>query len=351
MSAYNNGSTHFSGWGCAPDGLSIPTYPNAHQQGGFENFHVPYQMPPAVAESSYSSGQCGSSLQNPTYFHGGYWNSSSQQDFRSHVGPIHRGYGRQHTSGMPYQVKTRSPLRTIDLANQYELNNYQYHSENVQFPSFPKYPQSHLANPHFSVSSTSASSPCNLASSPSSSISTPPVSKVPKLDVSLPEGTIINTTDILNRCEECRTSFVHKGKFLTQKQFSEMVLGKSQGYYSSLFKYSKPWESLMDSGKQLYIRMFNWLNLDDNQKQEYLEIEEIKGQLLEGKDESVDPKPKKNRTKFTKFQLDRLNSSFDDNCYPSAEAKAQLAKEMGLADSTIIENWFLNRRRRMAKQE
>ncbi|CAO4373467.1 unnamed protein product [Caenorhabditis nigoni] len=317
---------------------------------GFGNFHVPYQMPPVVAESSYSSVQYGSSLQIPAYFHGGYWNSSSQQDFRSHVGPIYRGYERQHTTGMPYQVKTRAPLQKMDNANQYaiEHNNYPYNLENYQFSPLPKVPQSHLPNPHFSVSS---SSPCTLASSPSSSISSPPVSKVPKLDVCLPEGTIIDTNDILNRCEDSRTSFVYKGKFLTQKQFSEMVLGKSQGYYSSLFKHSKPWESLMDSGKQLYIRMFNWLNLDDNQKQEYLEIEEIKEQLFEGRYESVDPKPKKNRTKFTKFQLERLNSSFEDNCYPTAETKAQLAKEMGLADSTIIENWFLNRRRRMAKQE
>ncbi|CAP37010.2 Protein CBG19824 [Caenorhabditis briggsae] len=350
MFAYNNGSTHFTGWDCAPNGF-VPTY--QHQMEGFENFHVPYEMPLAVTTSSHSSGQYGSSFQIPAYYNGGYFNSSSQQDFRSHVGPIHRGYGRHQTNGMPYQVKTRTPLQTMNNANQYaiEQNHYPYNLENFQFPPFPEIPQSHLANPHFSVSSTSTSSPCNLASSPSSSISSPPVSKVPKLDVSLPEGTIIDTTDILNRCEDSRTSFVYKGKFLTQKQFSEMVLGKSQGYYSSLFKHSKPWESLIDSGKQLYIRMFNWLNLDDNQKQEYLEIEKIKEQLFEGRDESVDPKPKKNRTKFTKFQLDRLNASFDDNCYPSAETKAQLAKEMGLADILIIENWFLNRRRRMAKQE
>ncbi|PIC33498.1 hypothetical protein B9Z55_013454 [Caenorhabditis nigoni] len=350
MSVYNNDFTHFPGWGCAPNDF-MPTYPNAHQLGGFENFHVPYQMPPAVTESSYSSVKYGSSLQTPTFFHGGYWNAPSQQDFRSHVGPIHRGYERQHTTGMPYQVKTRAPLQTMNNANQYEHNNYPYNLENFQFPPLPEVPQSHLTNPHLSVSSTSTSSPCTLASSPSSSISSLPVSKVSKLDVSLPEGTIIDTTDILNRCEDSRTSFVYKGKFLTQKQFSEMVLGKSQGYYSSLFKHSKPWKSLMDSGKQLYIRMFNWLNLDDNQKQEYLEIEEIKEQLFEGKDESVGPKPKKNRTKFTKFQLDRLNASFDDNCYPTAETKAQLAKEMGLADTLIIENWFLNRRRRMTKQE
>ncbi|CAO4373468.1 unnamed protein product [Caenorhabditis nigoni] len=347
MSAYNNVFTHYSGWGCVPNGF-MPTY--QHQMEGFENFHVPYEMPPAVTMSSNSSGQYGSSVQPPAYYHGGYWNSSSQQDFRSHIGPI-RGCGRQHTTGIPYQVKTRTPLQTMNNANQYELNNYQYHSENIQFPPLPAVPESHLTNPQFSASPKSTSSPCTLASSPSSSISSPPVSKVSKLDVSLPEGTIIDTTDILNRCEDSRTSFVYKGKFLTQKQFSEMVLGKSQGYYSSLFKHSKPWESLMDSGKQLYIRMFNWLNLDDNQKQEYLEIEEIKEKLFEGRNESVDPKPKKNRTKFTKFQLDRLNSSFDDNCYPSAEAKAQLAKEMGLADTLIIENWFLNRRRRMAKQE
>ncbi|CAO4372539.1 unnamed protein product [Caenorhabditis nigoni] len=110
---------------------------------------------------------------------------------------------------------------------------------------------------------------------------------IPNLDAVPPEGTILIPTDLLSQSEENRRNLTYKGRCLTQQMFSSLVLGKTQGHYCTLLKYTKPWKSLTKQGKKLFIRIFNWLNLEDDKKREYLEIMEIKEELKKVVDEKM----------------------------------------------------------------
>ncbi|CAO4372540.1 unnamed protein product [Caenorhabditis nigoni] len=137
------------------------------------------------------------------------------------------------------------------------------------------------------------STPCTpnssfLESSLTPTNATPVFSKasIPNLDI-WPKGRTMNTTNIISRNEENRRNLIYRGKCLTQQMFSSLVLGKTQGHYCTLLKYTKPWKSLTKQGKKLFIRIFNWLNLEDDKKREYLEIMEIKEELKKVVDEEM----------------------------------------------------------------
>ncbi|CAO4372541.1 unnamed protein product [Caenorhabditis nigoni] len=111
------------------------------------------------------------------------------------------------------------------------------------------------------------------------------IASIANLDARLPVGTTMNTADLLSRTEESRRNLTYKGKSLPQHMFATMVLRRTQGQYARLLKEKKPWESLIESGKNVYVRMFNWLELDDEKKREYLEIMKIQMNSIEDKRE------------------------------------------------------------------
>ncbi|CAO4372547.1 unnamed protein product [Caenorhabditis nigoni] len=173
--------------------------------------------------------------------------------------------------------------------------------------------------------------------SPSPSVS----SNIPtiNLDANLPNGVLINTVDIINACESSRRRFGFNGKMLSQKTFAELVLQRTQAYYSSICKNPKPWESLTEMGKALYVRIYNWIQLTDDEKKTYLEMME------KTEKQPVTFEEKKTRTKFTEYQEKALEAVFKSCPCPATITKRGLAKDLNLP-FVVIQNYFLNHRRR-----
>ncbi|ULT93476.1 hypothetical protein L3Y34_003161 [Caenorhabditis briggsae] len=180
-------------------------------------------------------------------------------------------------------------------------------------------------------------SPSTILPSPSSSVSSNILTI--NLDASLHNGVSINTADIINACESSRRRFGFNGKMLSQKTFAELVLHRTQAYYSSICKNPKPWESLTEMGKALYVRIYNWIQLNDDEKKTYLKrIEKMENQPVESEE-------KKTRTKFTKYQEKALEEVFKLCQCPTTLTKRSLAKDLNLP-FVVIQNYFLNHRRR-----
>ncbi|UMM26736.1 hypothetical protein L5515_010312 [Caenorhabditis briggsae] len=205
---------------------------------------------------------------------------------------------------------------------------------NLRAPIAPSLPdQTYLPMVHQS----DRLSPSTLLPSPSSSVS----SNIPtiNLDASLPNGVLINTANIINACESSRRRFGFNGKMLSQKTFAELVLQRTQADYSSICKNPKPWESLTEMGKALYVRIYNWIELNDDDKKTYLKrIEKMAKQPVESEE-------KKTRTKFTKYQEKALEEVFKLCQCPTTVTKRSLAKDLNLP-FVVIQNYFLNHRRR-----
>ncbi|CAO4372544.1 unnamed protein product [Caenorhabditis nigoni] len=177
----------------------------------------------------------------------------------------------------------------------------------------------------------------SIIPSPSSSVSSNTSSI--NLDASLPNGISINTTDIINACENSRRRFGFNGKMLSQKTFAELILQRTQAYYSSICKNPKPWESLTEMGKALYVRIYNWIRLTDEEKKTYLE-------MMDKMDKQpVTFEEKKSRTKFTEYQEKALEAVFQSCPCPATITKRSIAKDLNLP-FIVIQNYFLNHRRR-----
>ncbi|PIC31969.1 hypothetical protein B9Z55_012484 [Caenorhabditis nigoni] len=191
----------------------------------------------------------------------------------------------------------------------------------------------------------SQSTPNVIDPSPTLCLVTPESSKssIPNLDACPPSGTTLNTTDLLSRNEENRRKLAYKGTRLTQQMFSTLVLRMSKFHYINLLRYTKSWETSTEPIKKLYIRIFNWLELDDDKKREYLEFIEtnLSEKIL---------KQKKHRKKFSEMEIESLEAIFEANRYPTSEERVRIAQEMKLDDVTIIDNWFRKRRFKTTKK-
>ncbi|CAP33425.1 Protein CBG15047 [Caenorhabditis briggsae] len=208
---------------------------------------------------------------------------------------------------------------------------------NLRAPIAPSLPGQTYLPMDLLVGQSDRLSPSSTIPSPTSSVSSN--TSLINLDANLPNGVSINTADIINACESSRRRFGFNGKMLSQKTFSELVLQRTQAYYSSICKNPKPWESLTEMGKALYVRIYNWIQLSDDEKKTYLEVME------KMEKQPVEPEEKKTRTKFTEYQEKALEAVFQLCQCPTTVTKRSLAKKLNLP-FVVIQNYFLNHRRR-----
>ncbi|CAO4372549.1 unnamed protein product [Caenorhabditis nigoni] len=263
----------------------------------------------------------------------------------SFAGPVRRRMDTHIPDGKPLEnfVQPNDFLEYEDLLQNVTLQPlvpaskyYQPMEQLVNFraPIAPSLPdQTYLPM----VGQSDRLSPSTTITSPSSSMS----SNIPtiNLDANLPNGVLINTFDIINACENSRRRFGFNGKMLSQKTFAELVLQRTQAYYSSICKNPKPWESLTVMGKALYVRIYNWIQLTDEEKKTYLEMME------KTEKQPVAFEEKKTRTKFTEYQEKALEAVFQRCPCPTTITKRSLAKDLNLP-FIVIQNYFLNHRRR-----
>ncbi|PIC31972.1 hypothetical protein B9Z55_012485 [Caenorhabditis nigoni] len=199
---------------------------------------------------------------------------------------------------------------------------------------------------------TASSAPAH--SPPSTNIPSPsPASSntsMINLDASLPNGISINTVDIINACEISRRRFEFNGEMLSKMTFSKLVLERTYNHYARICRNRKPWESLTAMGKALHVRIYNWVQLNDDEKKAYLEMmEKMNNQPVECEEKKTRTKftksqQKKKRkrgiqTKFTAYQKKTLKAAFRECSYPTTVNKRSLAKKLNLP-FIVIQNYF-----------
>ncbi|UMM26743.1 hypothetical protein L5515_010317 [Caenorhabditis briggsae] len=331
-------------WGCAQTGLTPP------YSGGLtdEDFFAPIES--TVPSPGSSNGSSSGSLGSMNSSNGSDSFSSSigltgylDQTPASFAGPVRRQIENKIPILHENFVQSNDFLEYEDLLQNVTLQplvpaskSYQpmEHLVNLRAPIAPSLPdQTYLPTVHQS----DRLSPSTLLPSPSTSVSSN--TSLINLDANLPHGVSINTADIITACESSRRRFRFNGKMLSQKTFAELVLQRTQAYYSSICKNPKPWESLTVMGKAIYVRIYNWIQLNDDEKKTYLKrIEKMEKQPVESEE-------KKTRTKFTEYQEKTLEAVFQLCQCPTTVTKRSLAKELNLP-FVVIQNYFLSHRRR-----
>lgn len=147
----------------------------------------------------------------------------------------------------------------------------------------------------------------------------------------------VDTLELINRFEIWR-----KGSDVTQSSFAKNILGRTQGTLCSILHNPKSWDKL-SSGKDLYIKIFNWMTFSESVKAEIMKLD-LQDKKNTEKVKST-PKPKLTRILFTKEQKEYLKQSFISNSRPSKEETNAIANKLKLPYKTIY-NYFLNHRRR-----
>ncbi|PIC31982.1 hypothetical protein B9Z55_012490 [Caenorhabditis nigoni] len=336
-------------WGCATTGLTPP------YSGGptDEDFFAPIgsTVPSPGSSNGSTTGSFGSmdSSNGPDSFSGSIGSTGYlDQTQASFAGPIRRQMENK-TPGQQSLANFAQPsdfLEYEDLLQNVTLHPFNQASGTNQ----PMQPVNNLRAPFAAslpyhtylpmeplVSQSDCISQSGTIPSPSSSVS-PNISTI-NLDADLPNGVSINTVDIINACESSRRRFGFNGKMLSQKTFAELVLQRTQAYYSSICKNPKPWESLTVMGKALYVRIYNWIQLNDDEKKTFLEMME------KMEKQPVTSEEKKSRTKFAEYQEKALEAVFQRCPCPTTITKRSLAKDLNLP-FVVIQNYFLNHRRR-----
>ncbi|EFP11744.1 hypothetical protein CRE_09896 [Caenorhabditis remanei] len=129
---------------------------------------------------------------------------------------------------------------------------------------------------------------------------------------------------------------------VNQTKFAEKVLEKTQGHFSVISRNPAPWEELLAPGRAVFVRMYNWMKLSDEEKMKILNTEKVS----EKKD--LQEKKKKTRFTFSKEQMEVLMGIYEVNDRPGKELIKELAEKFSLSPNQI-KDFFLNRRRRAKK--
>uniref|UniRef100_A0A1I7UVD5 One cut domain family member n=1 Tax=Caenorhabditis tropicalis TaxID=1561998 RepID=A0A1I7UVD5_9PELO len=141
-----------------------------------------------------------------------------------------------------------------------------------------------------------------------------------------------DTKKIANRITEwLKTSKTH------QKEFSENVIGRSQGTLSSILKTPKPWKA-MHCGREVFIRMYNFMRISEEERKQIMNL-----QLNLPKSTR---QPRVSNRRFTRVQKECLDGLVERIEKPSKEIKRVISRELGLPESTV-HNYFMNARRKL----
>ncbi|XP_074977058.1 homeobox protein cut-like 1 isoform X3 [Caretta caretta] len=159
---------------------------------------------------------------------------------------------------------------------------------------------------------------------------------------------------------------------LGQRLFGETILGLTQGSVSDLLARPKPWHKLSLKGREPFVRMQLWLN-DPNNVEKLMDMKRMEkkaymkrrhssvsdSQPCEPSSVGIDysqgasPQPqhqlKKPRVVLAPEEKEALKRAYQQKPYPSPKTIEELATQLNLKTSTVI-NWFHNYRSRIRRE-
>nr|XP_023411629.1 protein CASP isoform X6 [Loxodonta africana] len=171
----------------------------------------------------------------------------------------------------------------------------------------------------------------------------------------------LDTYGITKRVKEVLTD-----NNLGQRLFGETILGLTQGSVSDLLARPKPWHKLSLKGREPFVRMQLWLN-DPNNVEKLMDMKRMEkkaymkrrhssvsdSQPCESPSVGIDysqgasPQPqhqlKKPRVVLAPEEKEALKRAYQQKPYPSPKTIEELATQLNLKTSTVI-NWFHNYR-------
>ncbi|XP_049759508.1 homeobox protein cut-like 1 isoform X2 [Elephas maximus indicus] len=177
----------------------------------------------------------------------------------------------------------------------------------------------------------------------------------------------LDTYGITKRVKEVLTD-----NNLGQRLFGETILGLTQGSVSDLLARPKPWHKLSLKGREPFVRMQLWLN-DPNNVEKLMDMKRMEkkaymkrrhssvsdSQPCESPSVGIDysqgasPQPqhqlKKPRVVLAPEEKEALKRAYQQKPYPSPKTIEELATQLNLKTSTVI-NWFHNYRSRIRRE-
>ncbi|XP_057343268.1 homeobox protein cut-like 1 isoform X13 [Manis pentadactyla] len=177
----------------------------------------------------------------------------------------------------------------------------------------------------------------------------------------------LDTYGITKRVKEVLTD-----NNLGQRLFGETILGLTQGSVSDLLARPKPWHKLSLKGREPFVRMQLWLN-DPNNVEKLMDMKRMEkkaymkrrhssvsdSQSCEPPSVGIDysqgasPQPqhqlKKPRVVLAPEEKEALKRAYQQKPYPSPKTIEELATQLNLKTSTVI-NWFHNYRSRIRRE-
>nr|XP_021507165.1 protein CASP isoform X6 [Meriones unguiculatus] len=177
----------------------------------------------------------------------------------------------------------------------------------------------------------------------------------------------LDTYGITKRVKEVLTD-----NNLGQRLFGETILGLTQGSVSDLLARPKPWHKLSLKGREPFVRMQLWLN-DPNNVEKLMDMKRLEkkaymkrrhssvsdSQPCEPPSVGIDysqgasPQPqhqlKKPRVVLAPEEKEALKRAYQQKPYPSPKTIEELATQLNLKTSTVI-NWFHNYRSRIRRE-
>ncbi|XP_076838324.1 LOW QUALITY PROTEIN: homeobox protein cut-like 1 [Brachyhypopomus gauderio] len=163
---------------------------------------------------------------------------------------------------------------------------------------------------------------------------------------------------------------------LGQRLFGETILGLTQGSVSDLLARPKPWHKLSLKGREPFVRMQLWLSDPRNveklmdmkrmEKKAYMKRRHSSvsdtqpadgalsgGDYAQGSSPQPHPHPqqqlKKPRVVLAPEEKEALKRAYQQKPYPSPKTIEELASQLNLKTSTVI-NWFHNYRSRIRRE-
>uniref|UniRef100_A0A8C1MBR0 Homeobox protein cut-like n=1 Tax=Cyprinus carpio TaxID=7962 RepID=A0A8C1MBR0_CYPCA len=157
---------------------------------------------------------------------------------------------------------------------------------------------------------------------------------------------------------------------LGQRLFGESILGLTQGSVSDLLARPKPWHKLSLKGREPFVRMQLWLN-DPRNVEKLMDMKRMEKKAymkrrhssigeshslesgLSGSDltqsQQQQPHLKKPRVVLAPEEKEALKRAYQQKPYPSPKTIEELASQLNLKTSTVI-NWFHNYRSRIRRE-
>uniref|UniRef100_A0A4W5RKX5 Homeobox protein cut-like n=1 Tax=Hucho hucho TaxID=62062 RepID=A0A4W5RKX5_9TELE len=145
---------------------------------------------------------------------------------------------------------------------------------------------------------------------------------------------------------------------LGQRLFGETILGLTQGSVSDLLARPKPWHKLSLKGREPFVRMQLWLqdprNVEKLMDMKRMEKKAYMKRRHSSVSESQTQQPpqqhlKKARVVLAPEEKEALKRAYQQKPYPSPKTIEELASQLNLKTSTVI-NWFHNYRSRIRRE-